>query len=136
MPRDARIAPQISVFEVAPEECVRGFRTVKVSTLDDPNLWRSFRSHYEEGSKPRYRETQHAALHMAVSFWRTRETAIRLAENFFPKHGEHVAQVVLTFGHGFDYLDPAMELDPEHLTVWGGAARLAAAAVDIVPVRP
>jgi hypothetical protein len=133
-PRDPRIAPTLVIHEVAPEQCLDGFHTVQVATLDDPALPASFRSHYEEGLEPRYRQTQHAATHMAVSFWRDEEICRVLAKRFWPKHGTHIARVCLTFGHGFDYLDPSLETDPEHLTIWGNPDRLAAAAIAIVPV--
>lgn len=107
---------------------------MKVAGLDDPDLWRSFRSHYEEDLPPRYQQTQHAALHMAVSFWRTESTARAVAQKF-PRHGSHIARVELQHGAGFNYLDPDVELNPQHLTIWGAAETLAAAAVDIVPVE-
>jgi hypothetical protein len=133
-PREPRIAPTLLIHEVAPEQCIYAFHTIKVATLNDPALPDSFRSHYEEGLEPRYRQAQHAATHMAVSFWRDEETCRVLAKRF-PKHGTHIARVCLTFGHGFDYLDPSLETDPQHLTVWGDPARLASAVVDIVPVH-
>lgn len=132
-PREARIPPQLLLREVSPEQYLRGFRTVKVGEPDHPDLPDSFRSHYEEGVEPRYRQTQHAALHMAVSFWRNQETARILAKRY-PKHGNFIATVEFPWGQGIDYLDPSMETDPEHLTVWGSPEALAAAVVAIVPV--
>lgn len=134
MPRQPRIAPRLVLHEVAPEQCIEGFHTVKVATLDDPALPDSFRSHYEEGLKPRYHQTQHAAIHMAVSFWRDEEMCRVLAKSY-PQHGSHIARVHLTSGNGFNYLDPSLEMNPRHLTVWGGPGRLAAAVVAIVPVE-
>lgn len=132
-PRESRIAPTLQIHEIAPEECIDAFHTVKVATIGDPALPDSFRSQYEEGLAPRYRQTQHTATHMAVSFWRNEETCRVLAKRF-PKHGSHIARVNLTSGYGFDYLDPSLETDPQHLTIWGLPERLAAAVVAIVPV--
>ncbi len=123
----------LEVREIRPEECVRGFRTVRVGQLGHPDLRLSFRSHYEEDLDPRYQQTQHAALHMAVSFWRDRETAIALARRF-PDHGGYIAEIMLTSLQGFNVLDQSAEHNPRHLTIWGQSARLAAAVVDILPV--
>jgi len=53
-------------------------------------MTRSYRSRFaptmRSGCTPGYQQTQHAALHMAVSFWRRQEAAIELAKRF-PKHG-------------------------------------------------
>jgi hypothetical protein len=133
-PREPRIAPTLLVHEIAPEQRIDAFHTIKVATLDDPALPDSFRSHYEEGLRPRYRQAQHAATHTAVSFWRKEETCRVLAKRFWPKHGTHIARVSLAFGNGFDYLDPSLETDPDHLTIWGMPEKLASAVAAIVPV--
>lgn len=130
------IAPQLVVRQIEPELYLEAFHTVRVGEIDHPDLSLSFRSHYEEDLAPRFRQTQHAALHMAVSFWRNQEKCWGIANKYFPKHGEYIARVVLPFSHGIDYLDPAAELDPEHLTIWSQPETLARAVVDIVPVRP
>ena len=82
---------------------------------------------------PRYEQIEQTAIHMGVSFWYPEERCRDLAKKY-SKHGSHIARVVLTHGHGFGYLDPALENYLEHLTVWGLPDRLAAATVDIVPV--
>jgi hypothetical protein len=135
-PRDASFAPQLLIRQIEAGERIEAFRTVRVADVRHPDLPLSFRSHYEEGLAPRFQQTQHAALHMAVSFWRTEEQALAVARQFFPKHGEYLARAVLSGGQGFDYLDPRGERHPEHLTVWGDPARLAQAVVDITPITP
>ncbi len=132
MAREPWIAPDLRIRAVQPEECVEGYRAVRVATLNDPALPDSFRSHYEEGREPRYRQTQHHALHHAVSLWRDKETMAALIRKF-PKLGGHVARVQLTFGLGFDYLDPAAEENPRHLTVWGAPDAFASSVVEIFP---
>jgi hypothetical protein len=124
---------ELRIREIAEGEHLRGFRIVKVATPDDPDLPLSFRSHHAEGLEPRRQQTQHAALHTAISCWRSGESAARLAKRF-PKLGSYVAVVDLEAGHGFNYLNPEDEIDPEHLTIWGDSAALAAAVADIVPV--
>jgi hypothetical protein len=128
------VSPTLRLREVGPEQVLDCFRTIKVAVLDDLDLPLSFRSHYEEGIGPRYQQTQHAALHMAVSFWREQEIAVMLAKRY-PKHGAHVARLMLTFGHGINYLDPQDETNPQHLTIWASPQALAASVVGIVPVE-
>lgn len=140
MPRDTIILPSLVIHEVAPEECIVIYRTVRVADPDDPDLPLSLRSHREEGLAPRYREMQHAVLSTAISTWRALETANYFANRYRDKrgnrkHGDFLAQLVLTYGRGFDYLDRAIEPHPEHMAVWGDPAALARAVVDIVPVR-
>lgn len=133
-PRD-RIASELRLLEIRPEECIEAYRSVRVGDCDHLDLPLSFLSHSEEGKPPRYRQTQHAALHTAVSFWRDEETALEVARTFDLRHGEYLARVALTFGFGFDYLDPSLEQNPLHLTVWGSSERLARACVSILPIE-
>jgi len=76
-PRQAHMAPQLLLMEIAPGERIEAFRTVRTGDPLDPELPASFRSHHAAGMEPRYQEAQHAALHMAVSFWRDAETLTR-----------------------------------------------------------
>ncbi len=110
-----------------------GFRAVKVASLEHPDLWRSFRSHYEEGKAPRYQQSQHAAMHMAVSFWRSIDAARNLVQAL-PQLGDYIAEVWLPYGLGINYLDPAQERTPGHMTIWSQAVQLAKCAVSIVSV--
>jgi hypothetical protein len=73
-PRQARIAPTLQIHEVGDGECIVGYHTIRVASADDPALPESFGSHFAEGLRPRYQQTQHAAIHMAVSFWRTEDS--------------------------------------------------------------
>lgn len=106
-----------------------------MSDISNPDLRLSFRSHQEEGVPPRYEEEEYPVLHTAVSFWRTREQGLTMGRVFYPKHGEYLAQVVLTFGHSFEYLDQAVEKNPLHLRVWGDPVKLAHSVVDIFPIE-
>jgi hypothetical protein len=132
-PRAPVFPSTLLVREIGQQECVVGFRTVRVGEIGHPDLWKSFRSHYEEGLEPRYQQTQHAALHFAVSFWRDREVALALAKRF-PNHGNYLAQVLLRASQGFNFLDQSAEYNPKHLTIWGQPARLAKAVVAIIPI--
>jgi hypothetical protein len=133
--REHATAPQLLIREIRPEERLLGFRVVKVGDVDDPDLPLSFQSHHDEGLHPRYEETEHAALHVAISFWRTPEPALALGRRF-PKHGRYLAKAALTYGLGFDCLDQSAEVNPQHLAVWGSPERLAEAVVEINPIEP
>jgi hypothetical protein len=134
MPLRAPVFPStLLIQEISPGDCLVGFRTVRLGEIGHPDLWKSFRSHYEEGLEPRYQQTQHAALHFAVSFWRDRDVALALAKRF-PSHGNYLARVLLRALQGFNFLDQSAEYNPMHLTIWGQPVRLAEAVVDIIPI--
>lgn len=135
MSRKPTTPSSLLIHEIAGSDCIEAFRVVRVGARGDPRLSESFESHYETGMAPRYEETQHAAIHMAVSLWREPEPAIAIAREY-PKVGGHLARVQLRAGNGFNYLDPLAERSPKHLTVWGAPERLAQAVVDIVPIDP
>lgn len=120
--------------EIDAAASIEAFRTVRVGEVDDPALRDSFRSHYEEGLEPRFQQTQHAALHYAVSMWRDAAVATAVARRY-SKLGTFLARVVLTHGQGFNYLDPSVEPNPKHLTVWGAPDNLARAVVDIARIE-
>ena len=125
--------PDLLVHQIPDGERIVGFRAVHVPSRSDPALEESFRSHYEMRLTPQPAEDQHAAIFMAVSLWRRGEIVVRLSRKY-SKFGSYVARVELGHGSGFDYLDPELELNPQHLTIWGTKAQLAHAVVDILPI--
>jgi hypothetical protein len=126
--------PQLVIEQIGPGEEVTGYRAVHVPDVDDPQLERSFRSHYEMGLEPQPAERQHAAIFMAVSLWSEPEIVARFARRF-PVMGAYIARVVMAHGLGLDRLDPSAERNPKHLTVWGTRGSLAASVVEIYPVE-
>lgn len=125
--------PVLAISQIPPGETVEGFRAVHVPTPQDPDLPLSLCSHYEMRLGAQPAEEQHAAIYMAVSLWTSKEIVAKLARRH-AKFGQWVARLELVHGHGFDRLDPALELNPKHLTVWGDRDQLARTVVDIVPV--
>lgn len=128
-----RLPDDITILEVEPELCLVGFRTVHAASVDDSALAESFQSHHAKGEGPRKEEVQHPILHRAISCWRDPEINRQLAR-MYPDHGDHIAKVILTFGHGFRYMDPAQDRNPQHLRVLGDPLELVRATADVFSV--
>ena len=132
MPR-GRLPDEITFLEVCPEACLEAFRTVHVPALDAPTLVESFRSNQARGKAPRLDEIQHPTLHWAISCW-TDPAKNRALARMYPSHGSYIARLVLTFGHGFSYMDPSQDTDPDHRRVVGDPLQFVAATVEIFSV--
>jgi hypothetical protein len=107
------------------------WRIVRTDVRDDPVFVGSFRSNYELGSPPRKIEGSATVIHMGVSMYLNRDTALETAKRF-EKLGDHLARVDLRSGRGFNY---AFTGHRHHLTIWGDPVKLADATVDIEPVE-
>jgi hypothetical protein len=123
------------VYPIGRDERIEAYRAVHVSDPADPDLQLSLRSHYEIPLKPQPLEDDRSVLYMAVSLWRDPSVVVTLAQRY-EKFGRHLARLDLGYGSGFDYLDPSLERNPKHLTIWGPREKLALAVVDIVPIDP
>jgi hypothetical protein len=116
------------VLEIGPPLVV--WRIVRSDVAEDPVFLDSFRSNYELGSPPRRIENSAAVIHMGISMYLDRDTAVGTAERF-PKLGGFLAEVDLADGRGFNY---AFTGHRHHLTIWGDPVKLSEATVDVDPV--
>ena len=122
---------------MGPDQRFEAYRAVHVPDRDDPALAHSFRSHYEMGLRPQPLEEDRTSIYMAVSFWRDDRKVVHFARKVgLEKFGRYLARLELGYGFGFEFLDPELERNPRHLTIWGTRDKLAQAVVDIVPIDP
>ena len=125
-------ARKLTVYEIPAEVTLEVFRVVKVSSIADPALADSFRSHFELKRPPRKIEATFIVVHMGVSCWRSEEGARKLATSY-PTIGAHVARLEIEGGKGFNASSSVLG-GSQHLTVWGDPIKLAAVVTDVVPV--
>lgn len=127
--------PSLLLHEIPEGEVFVGYRAVEVADRFDVAIEQSFRSHYEKRLPRQPPERRHAAIYVGISLWKQESIIMKLARRH-PKLGRFVARLELPHGLGFDYLDPAAERNPQHLSIWGTRADLANAVIDIVPIDP
>ncbi|HEX7298172.1 MAG TPA: hypothetical protein VF257_04135 [Solirubrobacteraceae bacterium] len=93
-------------------------------------LLNSLRSNFALSEEPRRVERDSAVLHMGISVYRLPEAARETARRW-PKIGDHVAEIRLSDGHGFNFAHTGQ---PHHLTVWADPFKLREAITDIKAV--
>jgi hypothetical protein len=123
-------------------EQVIAYRFVHVETVDDPPPVEDFLSDRDSGKRPLPREKAYPELRDGLSMYGSLEAARAVwrdvseaaaARGQEVRLGNHVAEVVLTPGHGYDFED--LSEPDEHLTIWGDPASLAGAVDRIYPAE-
>ena len=105
-------------------------RVVKSSDPGGSVFLDSLRSNFELTREPRNVERESTVVHMGISVYTARRTAVATASRF-PKLGRFTARFVLEHGHGFNYAHTG---PPNHLTLWADPVKLRELLVDIEPV--
>ena len=123
--------PRLTVLAVRPGSPVTIFRIVRSALVDDPAFVNSLRSNYELGEEPRKVERDATVIHMGISAYLEPGIAHGNAQRW-PKLGDHVAEVRLQHGRGFNYAHTG---HPLHLTIWADPIKLSEAVVDVEPVK-
>lgn len=114
------------------------YRFVHVESVDDPVPAEDFLSDLETGKRPLRREKVYPELQDGMSMYGSLDAARAVwqpiseaaaARGQEVRMGDHIAEVVLTRGNGYDYED--LGEPDEHLTIWGDSASLAGAVARI-----
>jgi hypothetical protein len=123
-------------------EQMTAYRFVHVETVDDPPPVDDFVSDRDAGKRPLRRERVYPELQDGMSMYGSLDAARAVwqevseaaaARGQEVRMGNHVAEVVLTPGKGYDYED--LDEPDEHLTIWGDPASLADAVDRIYPAE-
>jgi hypothetical protein len=120
------------VYEIREGAPLRAYRIVRSPNDEDPVFENSLRTNYELGRPPHHAELRYEVIYRGLSMDESRAGAEATARFFDGKLGDHIAEIVLRSGNGFNVAPTGR---PGHLTVWGDVLKLKAAVTDILPIE-